>query len=162
MNLIIILINLLDLDMKIELLQITAALAALASANSNADDDLGIFGDSDQWISGIVDIDNRSDIFYWLFDSRQETKDTDPLIMWLSGGPGCSSELALFAENGPYKVDADENVTSNAYSWNEKGNLLFVDQPIGTGYSHAGVGKAARSEQDIAEDMMTFFRGFLE
>jgi len=82
--------------------------------------------------------------------------------MWLSGGPGCSSELALFAENGPYKVDSDSDVTSNEYSWNEKGNLLFVDQPVGTGFSHAGFGKGARNEKDVSEDMMVFFRGFLE
>merc|ERR1712166_305485 len=97
-----------------------------------------------------------------MFDSRQETKDTDPLIMWLSGGPGCSSEIALFEENGPYKINSDGEVTSHPYSWNEKGNLLFVDQPIGTGFSHAGFGKGVKSEKGVAEDMMTFFRGFLE
>ena len=46
---------------------------------------------------------DNSDIFYWFFYSRADTN-TDPLVIWLTGGPGCSSELAVFMENGPFKV----------------------------------------------------------
>jgi cathepsin A (carboxypeptidase C) len=57
------------------------------------------------WYSGLIDIEDSSgdndDIFYWLFEPRNKTVDA-PLILWLSGGPGCSSEFALFMENGPF------------------------------------------------------------
>jgi serine carboxypeptidase-like clade 4 len=48
------------------------------------------------------------------------------LILWLTGGPGCASEIALFYENGPYKVNGHE-LTGNPESWNNFANLLYVD-----------------------------------
>lgn len=80
----------------------TSMLAAYVAANSNIDDTTGIFGDSEQWKTGLVNIDKIDDIFYWAFQSRQETYATDPLVLWLTGGPGCASEVALFYENGPF------------------------------------------------------------
>ena len=139
---------------------IAALLATYAAANSNADDVNNIFGDSEQWVSGLVSIDKRDDMFYWLFQSRHN--ENDPLVMWLTGGPGCASEVALFYENGPYAFTADGDLTSNPYSWNEVSNLLFVDQPIGTGFSNGSPLSDARSENDVAEDMAIFLRGFVE
>merc|ERR1719473_2193904 len=56
--------------------------------------------------------------FYWYFESRGAPA-TDPVVLWLTGGPGCSSEVALFGENGPCKVSADGMTTTlNAQSWN--------------------------------------------
>ena len=52
--------------------------------------------------SGFVKVrDDGSDLFYWLMRSRNDSAH-DPLVFWLSGGPGCSSELAVFYENGPW------------------------------------------------------------
>jgi len=141
---------------------ISACLVAIASANSNKDDTTGIFGESDQWRTGLVSIDKRDDMFYWFFESRQESAKTDPVVMWLTGGPGCASEVALFYENGPYQFAEDSSVKSNPYSWNEISNLLFVDQPIGTGFSNGSALNDARSEEDVAEDMAIFLKGFVE
>lgn len=104
-----------------------AIVLGYAAANSNVDDTTGIFGESEQWKSGLVSIDKIDDIFYWLFQSRQESASTDPLVMWLTGGPGCASEVALFYENGPFQFNEDGTLRSNPYSWNEISNLLFVD-----------------------------------
>lgn len=49
---------------------------------------------------GLLNIIDKDDAFYWLFPSRSDP-DKDPLVIWLTGGPGCSSELAIFFENGP-------------------------------------------------------------
>ena len=46
---------------------------------------------------------NGAHLFYWMTESQNDPK-TDPLMIWLTGGPGCSSVLALFTENGPYHV----------------------------------------------------------
>jgi cathepsin A (carboxypeptidase C) len=74
--------------------------------------------------------------FYWLFESRSNPS-TDPLIMWLTGGPGCSSQLALLSENGPCSVTADGMSTvNNPFSWNTNANIMWVDQPAGVGYSY--------------------------
>lgn len=79
--------------------------------------------------------------------------------MWLTGGPGCSSEVALFGENGPCKVNNDgTNTTNNPYSWNSNANLLYVDQPTGTGYSY-GTG-LDKDEAGVAADMYDFLQQF--
>lgn len=67
--------------------------------------------------SGLVNLTNGDDMFYWLFNSKSQPS-TDPLVMWLTGGPGCASEIALFYENGPYKINDDLSLTANAYTWN--------------------------------------------
>ncbi|EER14821.1 conserved hypothetical protein [Perkinsus marinus ATCC 50983] len=56
----------------------------------------------------------------------------DPLILWLNGGPGCSSMIGLFKENGPCRFN---DTDYSDLSWNEQANLLYVDQPAGTGFS---------------------------
>jgi carboxypeptidase C (cathepsin A) len=107
---------------------VATLIAAFASANSNIDDTTGIFGNAEQWKTGTVKIDKlNDDIFYWMFDSRQETAATDPLVLWLTGGPGCASEVALFYENGPFGFNEDGTLSANPHSWNEIANLLFVD-----------------------------------
>lgn len=50
--------------------------------------------------------------------------------------PGCSSMMGVFQENGPCRfTENDTEPTLNPYSWNEYANMLYVDQPIGTGFS---------------------------
>jgi cathepsin A (carboxypeptidase C) len=147
----------------------SSALVAAALANTNKDDTTGIFGDADQWKTGLITIEKgalgEDDMFYWAFESRSNP-DSDPLVMWLTGGPGCASEVALFYENGPYQFPADISKTTplgqNPESWNNKANLLFVDQPIGTGFSHAEVGHDVKSEEQVASNMAIFLRGYLE
>ena len=74
--------------------------------------------------------------FFWLFESRSEPS-TDPLVMWLTGGPGCSSQLALMTENGPCKPTEDGlNTVNNPYSWNTNANIMWVDQPANVGFSY--------------------------
>jgi len=50
-------------------------------------------------------------------------------MIWLGGGPGSSSLLNPFLENGPFKILDDLTLKENIYSWNNKINLVFVDQP---------------------------------
>ena len=102
------------------------------------------------------------DLFYWWIESRGDPT-TDPLVLWLTGGPGCSSEIALFYENGPWMF-ADDNKTliKNEYSWNSHANLLYVDQPIGTGFSHAALPDLDVNEDEVAANMAEFMIGFLE
>ena len=58
------------------------------------------------------------------------------MILWMTGGPGCSGMLALFVENGPYKVSKAGSLSLNPFSWNNRSNILFIDQPVGTGFSY--------------------------
>jgi carboxypeptidase C (cathepsin A) len=70
--------------------------------------------------------------------------------------------LALFVENGPYKIDPhDLTLSLNPYSWNSFANLLYIDQPVGTGFSYADTPlDYALSEKTVANDMYTFMQDF--
>lgn len=74
-------------------------------------------------------------LFYWFEGSRNPTApEKDPLVVWLTGGPGCSSVLALLVENGPFRVDPKTlDLSLNPDSWTERANVLWIDQPVGTG-----------------------------
>ena len=52
------------------------------------------------------------------FESRGNKAD-DPVVVWMSGGPGCSSELALFYENGPFHITENLTLEWNDYGWDK-------------------------------------------
>merc|ERR1719408_713472 len=83
--------------------------------------------------SGYVTVNGTRNLFYWFFESRGSPS-TDPFILWMTGGPGCSGMLALFVENGPYHVTSTGGLALNPYSWNTNANILFIDQPVGSGF----------------------------
>jgi len=99
-------------------------------------------------------------LFYWGFQSRNNPV-TDPVVVWLTGGPGCSSSLALLFENGPYTVNDDMSLATNPHSWNNNATVIFVDQPGGTGYSYVvNPGGYVKNETQVADDMYSFFQQF--
>jgi carboxypeptidase C (cathepsin A) len=100
-------------------------------------------------------------MFYWLFKSRREA--SDPLVFWLTGGPGCSSEMAVFYENGPFSINDDLTLKNNPYSWSDVSNIVFVDNPIGTGFSEVSeLDHLESSEDQIAATMYLFLEGFVQ
>ena len=84
-----------------------------------------------------VDEQHNGNLFYWLFE-RPVDPLSSPLIIWMNGGPGCSSMDGLFLELGPLRLDGErmDNIKINPSSWHQAGNLLFLDQPVGTGLSY--------------------------
>lgn len=83
------------------------------------------------------------------------------MIIWLTGGPGCSSTLALLTENGPCSVNPDgETTTINPYSWTETAHVLWLDQPAGVGYSYGSETDA--NEKMVSEDAYYFLQGFFK
>lgn len=57
-------------------------------------------------------------LFYFFFESRRHKKE-DPVVIWLTGGPGCSSELALFYENGPFHIADNMSLLWNEFGWDQ-------------------------------------------
>eukprot|EP01013_Petalomonas_cantuscygni_P029892 TRINITY_DN55793_c0_g1_i1.p2 TRINITY_DN55793_c0_g1~~TRINITY_DN55793_c0_g1_i1.p2 ORF type:complete len:468 (+),score=116.98 TRINITY_DN55793_c0_g1_i1:73-1404(+) len=106
-----------------------------------------------------------SHLFYWMFESQ--TKPTTDLVIWLSGGPGCSSVLALMSENGPLHFNPGDKPGSdpkmNPYAWNQHANLLYIDQPAGTGFSYADhVQDMCTNEDCVGKQLSTFMAEFFE
>ncbi|CAJ0634832.1 302_t:CDS:10 [Entrophospora sp. SA101] len=83
-----------------------------------------------------INKETNTNIFFWLFHNKH-IADKSRLIIWLNGGPGCSSMDGVFLENGPWRMNSDQTLNSTSSSWNEYANVLYVDQPAGTGFSFA-------------------------
>ncbi|XP_042429649.1 serine carboxypeptidase-like [Zingiber officinale] len=100
-------------------------------------------------------------MFYFFFESRG--KSTDPVVIWLTGGPGCSSELALFYENGPFKIANNLSLVWNDYGWDKVSNIIFVDQPTGTGFSYSTDLRDLRyGEKGVSNDLYDFLQAFFK
>lgn len=65
-------------------------------------------------------------MWFWFFEARQSAA-TAPLVVWLNGGPGCSSMIGLFQENGPCTFnDGSSEPKLNPNSWNNVANMVRV------------------------------------
>lgn len=112
--------------------------------------------------AGYIKLPNKKDdqYFYWFFESRKSPA-TDPLVLWLTGGPGCSSIMALLTENGPCKVNEDLTTVLNPYSWNTEANVLWLDQPTDVGFSYGSDEDVDHDEDNVQENIYWFLQGFL-
>ncbi|XP_022890082.1 serine carboxypeptidase-like [Olea europaea var. sylvestris] len=100
-------------------------------------------------------------MFYFFFESRNSKE--DPVVIWLTGGPGCSSEMALFYENGPFSIANNLSLEWNEYGWDKVSNILFVDQPIGTGFSYSTDIRDIRyNEKGVSNDLYDFLQAFFK
>jgi len=144
------------------LLSFTSVIAA-AQHKLHDEPVVGLCDTSVKSLSGYFQVSEQENIeknyFFWFFESRNRPR-TDPLMIWLTGGPGCSSQLALLSENGPCAPTPDGlNTVNNPYSWNSNANIMWVDQPAGVGYSYGA--KVDHNQTMVAEDMYHFVQSFL-
>ncbi|CAJ0955701.1 unnamed protein product, partial [Mesorhabditis belari] len=106
----------------------------------------------------------KDHLHYWFVESQSNPKN-DPLILWLNGGPGCSSLLGLLQENGPFLINADGKALHlNAHSWNANASVLYLEAPAGVGFSYTDA-PDERLDDDITatknwEALVQFFNEF--
>ncbi|KAH6675713.1 Alpha/Beta hydrolase protein [Halenospora varia] len=114
--------------------------------------------------SGYVNFGNNQSHWFWFFEARNKPNKA-PLVLWLNGGPGCSSMIGLFEELGPCKFPVGASTpVLNSYSWNEYANMLFVDQPTGSGFSYGSetVNSTAAAAPFVWTLLQAFFANFLQ
>jgi carboxypeptidase C (cathepsin A) len=112
-----------------------------------------------------IKLANKKDdyYFYWFVRSRSETASTDPLVIWLNGGPGASSLEGLLTENGPCLVQPNVTATRNAYAWNNNANVIWLEQPSGVGFSYfTDDADRDATGSDVGANMIAFLDGFLD
>ncbi|XP_040378546.1 serine carboxypeptidase 1-like [Oryza brachyantha] len=95
-----------------------------------------------QQYSGYINVNqtNGKSLFYYFVEASADA-DQKPLVLWLNGGPGCSSlGIGAFQEIGPFRVDTDgKTLCRNTNAWNTEANVLFLESPVGVGFSYAAV-----------------------
>lgn len=132
--------------------------------------------------SGYLDISESKHLFFWyayvhqsarytstyatyghrFFEARHDPEDA-PLMLWINGGPGSSTiGSGLLFEHGPCSLSSNGTDTvPNEYSWNEKVNIIYLDEPVGTGYSYADGNTQVTTLKDLAVDVHAFLQLFL-
>lgn len=134
------------------------------SLRSRAVDTVKLGLDKVKQYAGYLDDDEADKhLFYWFFESRNDPKN-DPVVLWLNGGPGCSSMMGLFMELGPASVDKDGKIVHNPHSWNNNASVIFLDQPVNVGYSYgsAGVDNTVAAGKDVYALLSLFFNQYPE
>ncbi|CAJ1049142.1 lysosomal protective protein [Xyrichtys novacula] len=116
-----------------------------------------------QW-SGYLQARPGKFLHYWFVTSQRDPV-KDPLVLWLNGGPGCSSLDGFLSENGPFHVNDDgATLYENNFSWNKIANILYLESPAGVGYSYSDDQKYATDDDQVADDnykaLQSFFTKF--
>ncbi|ESR43767.1 hypothetical protein CICLE_v10011695mg [Citrus x clementina] len=118
-----------------------------------------------QQYAGYITIDEKQQraLFYYFVEAATEAA-SKPLVLWLNGGPGCSSIGAgAFCEHGPFKPSGD-TLLRNEYSWNKEANMLYLESPAGVGFSYSANKSFYGSINDAiaARDNLAFLEGWYE
>jgi len=122
--------------------------------------------DFDQY-GGYVTVDEKNGraLFYYFVEAPQDAS-SKPLLLWLNGGPGCSSlGFGGMLELGPFRVNNDNKTLSrNRHAWNEVANVIFLESPAGVGFSYSNTSSDYDESGDskTAEDAYIFLVNWLE
>ncbi|XP_061421857.1 lysosomal protective protein-like [Lethenteron reissneri] len=116
--------------------------------------------------SGYLDASGTKRLHYWFVES-QSNPSKDPLVLWLNGGPGCSSMEGLLAEHGPYLVQPDGvSLLYNPYAWNKISSVLYLEAPAGVGFSYSADKNYTTGDDQVSMDnylaLKSFFAKFPE
>ncbi|XP_010452962.1 PREDICTED: serine carboxypeptidase-like 19 [Camelina sativa] len=115
--------------------------------------------------TGYVSIGESGDVelFYYFVKSERNPKN-DPFMIWLTGGPGCSSICGLLFANGPLAFKGDEYngtvppLELTSFSWTKVANILYLESPAGSGYSYARTRRAFESSDTKQINQIDQFR----
>uniref|UniRef100_A0A2C9JXK9 Carboxypeptidase n=1 Tax=Biomphalaria glabrata TaxID=6526 RepID=A0A2C9JXK9_BIOGL len=119
--------------------------------------------------AGFITVDQKvgNNLFFWFFPAIQPSvRSSAPLLLWLNGGPGVTSMFGLFHDNGPIRLSSKINESSDyekwSESWAETFSMLYIDNPVGVGYSYSDSGEEGyRSTQDgYSGDLYEFIELF--
>ncbi|KAI5809566.1 pheromone processing carboxypeptidase Kex1 [Peziza echinospora] len=108
-----------------------------------------------------VDAAHNGNLFFWHVKNKH-IAEKERTVIWLNGGPGCSSMDGALMEVGPFRVTPDQKLVVNNGSWHEFSNLLFVDQPVGTGFSYVDSNSYLHELPEMAAQFIIFLTKFFE
>ena len=104
-------------------------------------------------------------LFYWFFKNKNASA---PLLLWINGGPGATSMMGVFMEGGPLRVrrkssGADDfEIYPATKSWADDYSIIFLDQPVGTGFSYSEVHDTCHHMSCGGKEFVDFLTQFLD
>ncbi|KAI4300907.1 hypothetical protein L6164_034234 [Bauhinia variegata] len=115
-----------------------------------------------QQYGGYIFVDDKQHrgLFYYFVEAETDPA-SKPLILWLNGGPGCSSVgIGAFTEHGPFVTNYGQSIVKNNYSWNREANILYLESPAGVGFSYSTDDSFYNTLNDeiTAQDNMVFLK----
>jgi cathepsin A (carboxypeptidase C) len=106
--------------------------------------------------------DGNLQLHYWFATSQSNTSASDPLVLWLNGGPGCSSMDGFLYEHGPLLVSEDGlTLNRNPWSWNQVANMIYLESPACVGFSYSVDGACKTNDDITAEENFQAILSFL-
>ncbi|KAK4104925.1 alpha/beta-hydrolase [Parathielavia hyrcaniae] len=106
------------------------------------------------------DPNDENNLFFWFFPSTNPAADKE-IVIWLNGGPGCSAFEGLLQENGPFLWQyGTYKPVENPWSWHTLTNMVYVEQPVGTGFSTGT--PTITNEEELAAQFMGFWKNFID
>lgn len=88
------------------------------------------------WYSGYLSVGKKH--LHYVFIESEKSGPATPLVLWMNGGPGCSSMDGLFYEHGQLLVGGPNGtLVRNPYAWSKLANMLYLEAPVGVGYSYS-------------------------
>jgi carboxypeptidase D len=115
--------------------------------------------------AGLLPISNEPDVselYFWFFPSNNADA-SDEILIWLNGGPGCSSLEGFFQENGPVLWQyGTYRPVQNQYTWVNLTNVVWIEQPAGTGFSPQKSTPPATNEVEVAAQFLGFWKNFVD
>lgn len=105
----------------------------------------------------------NSNLFFWFFPAHMASQEKAPVLLWLQGGPGGTSMFGLFVEHGPYVVYKNLTVGLRDYAWTARYSVLYIDNPVGTGFSFTeDDGGFAQNQDDVGRDLYSALTQFFQ
>ncbi|TKX23521.1 serine carboxypeptidase-like protein 5 [Elsinoe australis] len=112
---------------------------------------------------GLLPISNAPNAsqLYFFFAPSANVNASDEITIWLNGGPGCSSLEGLLQENGPFLWQYGTfKPVANNYKWSNLTNMVWVEQPVGTGFTQGT--PTATNEDEAAAQFLGFWKNFVD
>lgn len=121
-------------------------------------------GDLGESYAGLLPISDDPDetrkLYFWFFPTTNPAA-SDEVAIWFNGGPGCSSLSGLLTENGPFTfMSGTRDPVINPYSWSNLTNMMWVEQPVGVGYTQ-GVPNI-KDEVELSQQFIGFYKNFVD
>eukprot|EP00937_MAST-01D_sp_MAST-1D-sp2_P001838 g1838.t1 len=120
--------------------------------------------------SGLVPIGKTGRSLHYYLQLSEDKPATDPVVLWLNGGPGASSLLGGLTELGQLVFNRDSlsgvasgdapRLTQNEYSWTKHASVFYLESPAGVGYSYCDYANCTSDDVQAADDATAFLQSF--